>query len=119
MAFDQSIGSIFRDPTNSAGVSVGDTGSIILPSGSIVSFDTAYQAAADGNGTSELVYGLLQTLANTVESGSMTHMTVTKRDTINGNVLRKDFTFRVDLAYNGSDVGGLLDVTPEPTPAPA
>ena len=114
MAFDTSVGSIFRNPANSVGVTVSN-GNVVLPSGSIVSFSTDESAPSTNNGTSELVYGLLQTLANTVESGAMTHMTVSKRDTINGNILRKDFTFRVDLSYDGSTVGGLLDVAAEPT----
>lgn len=104
MAFDPAIESILGGATN-----VNNT--VVIPDDGIVSY-------VSGNSSSELVYGLIQSLYATVASGDMTNLTATARDTVatvgSQQVLRKDFTFRVNLEYNGSDVGGILDVLDEP-----
>lgn len=90
-----------------ATVTVG--GDLTIPSGDI----NSYSPAVDDN-VSEMIYGLLDTMAGAVSTGNMTNLTVTQTQTLTGDTLVKRYNFVVNLSYNSDTVDEILDVKAEP-----
>lgn len=105
MAFStDNIGEVFVNAT----VSNGD---LTIPSGSINSYAPS---SATSPKVSEMVYGLLDTMASAVATGNMTNLTVSQSQSLSGDTLTKRYNFTVNLAFDSDTVDSILDVKAEP-----
>jgi hypothetical protein len=102
-----SVAEIFSGATASDGDLTLPSGSIrsYYPSGNSLTTPTVY----------EMVYGLLDTMADSVGTGNLTNLTVTQTQTISGNTLTKRYNFTVNLDLSGNTVDAILNVKAEPT----
>jgi hypothetical protein len=93
-----------------AGCSVSN-GALTIPSGTIRSF----VPVSTSSGVQELVFGLVDTLAGVVSANTPSNITVTESSSLpSDNVLRKTYTFSVNLSYDSNSVESILNVSPEP-----
>jgi|694.fasta_scaffold15629_14 hypothetical protein len=94
------------------GATVNASGGLILPSGSI----NSYIPLTSGNPTVyEMIFGLVDTMADAVASGNLTNVTVSQSQSISGNTLVKRYNFTVNLDLAGSDIDEILNVKVEPS----
>lgn len=96
--------------TNAISGTTTTSGILTIPSGSIVSFVPTVSTT----GAREMIFGLIETIANSVSTGDMTNITVSKADTLIGtDTLRKTYLFTINLSYSASTIANLLDVKAE------
>lgn len=88
------------------------TGDLTIPSGSIVS----YIPVTSGNPAStELVFGLLETMYRAVSGNTPTYITANVSSTFNGTTLTRFYSFRVDLDFDPEARIETLNVVAETT----
>lgn len=87
-------------------------GDLTLVSGSINSFTPS---SATEPGVYEMCFGLLDTMAEAVATGSLQNITVATNQSLIGTTLTKNYNFTVKLAFDGDSITPLLDVIAEPT----
>ena len=98
-----------------SGASVNNS-DLIIPSGSITSF-----TPSDGTtpGGVEMIYGLLESMSAAIiadaadPNPTTTRLTATASSRLNGGLLRRSYTFTVDLAFS-DDLLADLNVAAEP-----
>lgn len=86
-------------------------GDLTIPSGSIVSYVPVSTSNPSG---AELVYGLLETMAQAVAGANYTNVDVATTSTLTtgGTILRKVYTYTVNLDFDNTLLDQ-LDVKPE------
>lgn len=100
-----SVAEIFTGATVSAGALTLASGSINSYVPSSVTSPTVY----------EMVYGLIDTMADAVATGNLTNVTVTQSQTLTGTTLSKRYNFVVNLDMSGNTVDAILNVKSEPS----
>lgn len=83
-------------------------GDLTIPSGTITSFDPV---STTNPGGYELVYGLLETMHSKVGDNYSNMSSSVSTSTVGGNLLRRRYTFSVDLDFTDSVLDS-LNVTP-------
>lgn len=82
-------------------------GDLTIPSGTIRSFIPTNA----NTGVYDFIFGLIDTLASAVSSGSLTNITVAEGSTLpNLTTLRKTYNFAVNLNFDSNAVEQILDV---------
>lgn len=87
-------------------------GDLTIPSGDIVSYIPVSTSNPSG---AEMVYGLLQTMSEAVSTANYDNVTVTTTGSLisGGTVLRRTYTFTLNLDFDSNIYSG-LDVKAEP-----
>ena len=103
------FGAALTDAQSGGGSVTTVAGDLVIPSGTITSYIPAGDASAGD--PSEFIFGMCETMvtALTTPHGGLTNCTGTSSQTLTegGSVLRKTYTFTVNLDFSGNNVGNL------------
>jgi len=87
-------------------------GNLTIPSGAINSYVPTSPTSPT---VYEMVFGLIDTMADAVATGNLTNVTVTQSQTLTGTTLSKRYNFVVNLDMSGNTVDAILNVKSEPS----
>jgi hypothetical protein len=87
-------------------------GNLTIPSGAINSY---VPTSLTSPTVYEMVYGIIDTMADAVATGNLANVTVTQSQTLTGTTLSKRYNFVVNLDMSGNTVDAILNVKSEPS----